>query len=214
MLTNVYKQETERCGPRLARRTVGSRVVNMYALIASDSAALRSAASILLTSFEPEAEVLFASNISEILAHLRLGLVRTAVIDPHLPGYGQEFDAEQLAREYPSVRVSCLNPPVPRALASEPGESVQPSRATPLTGRQQDVLALLREGRSTKEIARRLDLAVPTVKTHLAALYRQLGVRNRVEAVMKQMNAAPRGHFAAMPMMDRPGSERFRLQTA
>ncbi|MBC7634598.1 MAG: response regulator transcription factor [Acetobacteraceae bacterium] len=53
-----------------------------------------------------------------------------------------------------------------------------------LTGRQRDVLRLVREGKSTKEIARHLELAVPTVKTHLAALYRQLGVRNRVEAAM------------------------------
>lgn len=60
-----------------------------------------------------------------------------------------------------------------------------------LTGRQLDVLRLVREGKSTKEIARHLDLAVPTVKTHLAALYRQLGVRNRVEAAMTHATAAP-----------------------
>ncbi len=60
-----------------------------------------------------------------------------------------------------------------------------------LTGRQLDVLRLVREGNSTKEIARHLELAVPTVKTHLAALYRQLGVRNRVEAAMTQATGAP-----------------------
>jgi len=60
-----------------------------------------------------------------------------------------------------------------------------------LTGRQLDVLRLVREGKSTKEIARQLELAVPTVKTHLAALYRQLGVRNRVEAAMTQATVAP-----------------------
>jgi DNA-binding NarL/FixJ family response regulator len=55
----------------------------------------------------------------------------------------------------------------------------------PLTARQADVLNLLAEGRSTKDIARRLGLAVPTVKTHLAAVYRQLGARNRLQAVVK-----------------------------
>jgi DNA-binding NarL/FixJ family response regulator len=60
----------------------------------------------------------------------------------------------------------------------------EPTRSVALTARQVDVLRLLAEGRSTKDIARRLGLAVPTVKTHLAALYRQLGVRNRVEAVI------------------------------
>ena len=60
----------------------------------------------------------------------------------------------------------------------------------PLTGRQRDVLRLVREARSTKEMARQLGLAVPTVKTHLAALYRQLGVRNRVEAAMTDATPA------------------------
>ena len=55
----------------------------------------------------------------------------------------------------------------------------------PLTARQSDVLTLLAEGRTTKDIARRLGLAVPTVKTHLAAVYRQLGARNRLQAVVK-----------------------------
>lgn len=78
-------------------------------------------------------------------------------------------------------------PEPPRA---EPSGEYSPS----LTTRQRDVLRLLGEGRSTKDIARRLGLAVPTVKTHLAALYRQLGARNRVEAVVK----------AGMPRESRP----------
>ena len=69
-------------------------------------------------------------------------------------------------------------------------EAVLPLRGAdivvhPLTARQADVLNLLSEGRSTKDIARRLGLAVPTVKTHLAAVYRQLGARNRLQAVVK-----------------------------
>jgi len=61
----------------------------------------------------------------------------------------------------------------------------EPLAAHPLTARQADVLNLLAEGRSTKDIARRLGLAVPTIKTHLAAVYRQLGARNRLQAVVK-----------------------------
>jgi DNA-binding NarL/FixJ family response regulator len=44
---------------------------------------------------------------------------------------------------------------------------------------------LLAEGRSTKDIARRLDLGVGTVKVHLAGVYRVLGAQNRMEAVVK-----------------------------
>jgi len=51
------------------------------------------------------------------------------------------------------------------------------------TKRQLDVLQLLGQGRSTKEIARALELSEGTVKVHLAAIYRGLNARNRTEAV-------------------------------
>jgi DNA-binding NarL/FixJ family response regulator len=54
-----------------------------------------------------------------------------------------------------------------------------------LTGRQLDVLRLLAEGQSTKEIARVLGLGVGTVKVHLAGVYRALGAHSRMEAVVK-----------------------------
>ena len=47
------------------------------------------------------------------------------------------------------------------------------------------MLRLLAEGRSTKDIARTLDLAVSTIKVHLGALYRAFGARNRVEALCR-----------------------------
>ncbi len=51
-----------------------------------------------------------------------------------------------------------------------------------LSDRQRDVLELMVEGRTTKEIARTLDLAPSTIKTHLAHIMAQLGVHNRIEA--------------------------------
>lgn len=54
-----------------------------------------------------------------------------------------------------------------------------------LTERQRDVFALLEEGCATKTIARRLNLAVGTVKVHLAAIYRVLGASSRLEALAK-----------------------------
>ncbi len=53
-----------------------------------------------------------------------------------------------------------------------------------LTPRQRDVLELLVKGQSNKEIARSLDLGEGTVKIHLAALFRNLGVRNRATAAV------------------------------
>jgi DNA-binding NarL/FixJ family response regulator len=60
--------------------------------------------------------------------------------------------------------------------------SVVPGLAR-FTKRQLDVLQLLGQGRSTKEIARALELSEGTVKVHLAAIYRGLNARNRTEAV-------------------------------
>lgn len=70
--------------------------------------------------------------------------------------------------------------PAPLTL-SNPRMAVMPE----LTERQRDVFNLLAEGCPTKTIARRLDLAVGTVKVHLAVIYRTLGATSRLEAVTK-----------------------------
>jgi DNA-binding NarL/FixJ family response regulator len=53
-----------------------------------------------------------------------------------------------------------------------------------LSPRQVDVLRLLVEGRSNKLIMRELDLSESTVKTHLQAIFRRLGVSSRTQAVV------------------------------
>lgn len=52
-----------------------------------------------------------------------------------------------------------------------------------LTPRQREVLQLLCEGLCNKHICRRLGLAVPTVKSHVAGVFRGLNVSTRLEAV-------------------------------
>jgi DNA-binding CsgD family transcriptional regulator len=52
-----------------------------------------------------------------------------------------------------------------------------------LTPRQLEVLALLAQGKPNKLICRALDLREGTIKTHISAIYRALGVANRTEAV-------------------------------
>jgi len=52
-----------------------------------------------------------------------------------------------------------------------------------LSSRELEVLATLATGKSTKEIARQLYLSEPTIKTHLASIYRKLEVSNRISAV-------------------------------
>lgn len=79
----------------------------------------------------------------------------------------------------------------PAALAAAPAAPARRADGDPspllshLTERQVEVFRLLSEGCATKTIARRLGLAVGTVKVHLAAIYRVLGAHNRVEALAK-----------------------------
>jgi DNA-binding NarL/FixJ family response regulator len=53
-----------------------------------------------------------------------------------------------------------------------------------LTERQVDVLSLMMQGKSNKAICRVLDLAEPTVKNHITAIFKALKVTNRTEAVI------------------------------
>jgi len=52
-----------------------------------------------------------------------------------------------------------------------------------ISARELTVLEELAQGRSNKEIARRLGISPETVKTHLARLYERLGARRRTDAV-------------------------------
>jgi DNA-binding NarL/FixJ family response regulator len=69
-----------------------------------------------------------------------------------------------------------------------PGVSMQAMEAgghpQGLTPRQCAVLGLLVDGHSNKTICRQLGLSASTVKTHLEAIFRQLGVRSRTQAVL------------------------------
>lgn len=54
-----------------------------------------------------------------------------------------------------------------------------------LTGREQDILPLLREGLPNKVIAQRLGVGEVTVKTHVSNLLRKLNVKNRAQAIRR-----------------------------
>jgi DNA-binding NarL/FixJ family response regulator len=53
-----------------------------------------------------------------------------------------------------------------------------------LTERERQVLQLLAEGRTNKEVATSLDLGVSTVETHRMNLMKKLGLRNTAELVL------------------------------
>lgn len=67
-------------------------------------------------------------------------------------------------------------PTVPATIAALDG--------LPLTPRQKHVLSLIAQGLPNKLIARELNLSVDTVKDHVAAVYKALGVNSRTQAML------------------------------
>ena len=66
-------------------------------------------------------------------------------------------------------------------------------RLASLTPQQFRVLGMLAEGLLNKQIAYDLDVSEATIKAHITAVFRKLGVRNRTQAVIaiQQMELDP-----------------------
>ena len=54
-----------------------------------------------------------------------------------------------------------------------------------LTEREKDVLLLLSQGLTNKEISDRLHISIHTTKAHLESIYLKFNVQNRLQAVIK-----------------------------
>lgn len=113
-----------------------------------------------------------------------LGLLRLA---PPLWGWARELVGAGIALAALAVGWKLAQrppppPPPPLLPADDPRPTAVPAEAPALTAREREVLALLCEGASNKDMARALHLSENTVKTHLASLYAKLGVGKRTEA--------------------------------
>lgn len=65
-----------------------------------------------------------------------------------------------------------------------------------LTPQQQKIMRLICSGKANKQIAYELCLAEATVKAHITALLRRLGVQNRTQAAMMMESSMAAGHSA------------------
>jgi DNA-binding NarL/FixJ family response regulator len=82
---------------------------------------------------------------------------------------------------------------LPQEFAAVPMDiAITPRRSSlsELTERESSIMLLLSQGLQNKMIARRMNLAVPTVKTHMSNIFRKLGVGTRLDAVCKFTEAS------------------------
>ena len=77
-----------------------------------------------------------------------------------------------------------LDPSVTPAVMGEVARPRQPSGLDLLTPREREVLALLAEGLTNRQLADRLFVAEKTVKTHVSAILAKLGLADRTQAAL------------------------------
>jgi DNA-binding NarL/FixJ family response regulator len=98
-----------------------------------------------------------------------------------IPKSSSTAELEQALRATAGGHIFVLPSSMDRPLHqdSEPVTSINEAR---LTARQKEVLELLAEGKSNKQIGSALGISEGTVKVHVNAAFRVLGVHNRVNA--------------------------------
>lgn len=128
-----------------------------------------------------------ARVFNQLLALIVLGNI-TFLRDRHAPN-PQAAEAEALAQRLGASRTLTVE-----ALWTVGGEHAGMGPAAPvhaslncgdfISRRERDVLALLAQGKSDKEIADALHISFNTAKTHMKNILRKLDVRNRTEALV------------------------------
>jgi len=96
----------------------------------------------------------------------------------------KDVDPDALAGAIRAVHAGhvLLQPELAQALLSE--EPPAEGRAAALTDRENEVLALIADGRSNREIARALHLSEKTVKTHVSNILMKLDLADRTQAAL------------------------------
>jgi DNA-binding NarL/FixJ family response regulator len=98
----------------------------------------------------------------------------------------KDVDPDALAGAIRSVHAGhiLLQPEVAGALLSQEENGSGPGRAGSLTEREREVLGLIADGRSNREIARALVLSEKTVKTHVSNILMKLDLADRTQAAL------------------------------
>ncbi|MEV0599036.1 response regulator transcription factor [Streptomyces sp. NPDC050315] len=98
----------------------------------------------------------------------------------------KDIDPDALAGAIRSVHAGhvLLQPEVADALLSQEDTGGGQGRGGSLTDREREVLALIADGRSNREIARALVLSEKTVKTHVSNILMKLDLSDRTQAAL------------------------------
>ncbi|MCZ7413542.1 MULTISPECIES: response regulator [unclassified Streptomyces] len=98
----------------------------------------------------------------------------------------KDVDPDALAGAIRSVHAGhvLLQPEVAAALLTEDNAAPGPGRSSGLTEREREVLGLIADGRSNREIARTLVLSEKTVKTHVSNILMKLDLADRTQAAL------------------------------
>ena len=125
----------------------------------------------------PETEVLALTSVLEsasVVEAIRAGAIGYLLKDTQAAELRKAIKAAAAGQ----VQLS------PQASAHLLGAIRTPELPEPLTPREMDVLRLLAQGQSNKEIARALYLVEETVKSHVRHILAKLGVQSRTQAVL------------------------------
>lgn len=98
----------------------------------------------------------------------------------------KDVDPDALAAAIRSVHAGhiLLQPEVAEVLLTQDGANSSQGRGGSLTEREREVLGLIADGRSNREIARALVLSEKTVKTHVSNILMKLDLADRTQAAL------------------------------
>lgn len=135
------------------------------------------AATAAIRQAEPDSEILALTSVVEhasVVGAIRAGAIGYVLKDT------KGADLRRAIKAAAAHRVQ-LTPEVAARLVREIQD---PKPVETLTGREFDVLRLLAQGASNKEIAAQLRIGDETVKTHVGNILAKLGVNSRTQAAL------------------------------
>jgi DNA-binding NarL/FixJ family response regulator len=184
----VGQAEHGRCAIQLAKATLPDVVLMDLRMPVMDgvtatralSKELPSSRVVVLTTFDDDESIFEA---------IRAGALGYVLKDVELP---QLVEAVRLAARGESFLTPRVATRLVQQVATQNAAPLVQSIANRLTEREREILKLLSQGASNKDIARELNLVEGTVKNHVTSIFVKLDVTDRVQAALRARELVPR----------------------